>query len=252
MKNMMKKVFALAAVIAVLTTGSASVFAEYDPNRPIDPSAGITATKSAEGAATVTVNGKFLEGAKTYVGESGEVMIPIRVVAEELGFEVGWDSGRITLTNLPVSVMFAIGTDGYTFARTAPIQIGTAPELKEEKTYVPAAFFSEILEADIKTNLGGTSIVYGVTQEEENVLGTAVVKSIEKDEASKAVIVLVEDENNGEIQLNIGEDSEIVKGEEKISAEDLKEGMKLSVEYGDAMTKSLPPQNTPVKIVVAE
>lgn len=61
-----------------------------------------------------------------------------------------------------------------------------------------------------------------------------------------------EDEEKGEVQLNIGEETEIVKGEVKLSAEDLKEGMKLSVEYGEAMTKSLPPQNTPVKIVVAE
>ena len=265
MKKTMKKLFAAAAVIAVLTTSTASVFAEYDPNRPIDPSQGIMATKSAEGTNVVNVNGKKLEGAETYVSESGEVMVPIRAVAEELGFEVGWDAGRVTLTNLPVYVTFAIGVDGYTFAKTAPMQIGKAPELTEEKTYVPATFFSEILQADIKTNLGGTTIVYGEKQDEnkdgenkddgetaQTSAGTAVVKSVEKDEKTGVVYVMVEDEKNGEIQLNIGADTEILKGEEKIAATDLEEGMKLSIEYGAAMTMSLPPQNNPVKITIAE
>ena len=256
MKKMMKKLFAIMAVISVLSAGAAASFADYDPNRPIDPSQPIMATKTAVAANTVTVNDKLLEGAECYVNESGNVMIPIRAVAENLGFEVGWDSGRITLTKLPIYITFAIGEDGYTFAKTAPMAIGQAPELTNEKTYVPAAFFSEILLGEISTEQGSAVISYGEkeeeapAEEEQADSANAVVKSVEKLEELNMTAVLVEDKELGEVQLNIGENTKIMIGDEEGTVADLKEGMKLSVEYGEAMTRSLPPQNTPIKVVV--
>ena len=82
--------------------------------------------------------------------------------------------------------------------------------------------------------------------------GTATVKEVTEDKEHDLTIVTVEDEELGEVVLNIGKDTEIVKGEEKLTAADLTKDMKLSVEYGAAMTMSLPPQNNPVKVTILE
>ncbi|MBQ4516293.1 MAG: hypothetical protein II978_05850, partial [Clostridia bacterium] len=244
----------IAAVIAVCTTASFAAFAEYDPNKEVNPNQ--MATKMVKPVFVVNVNGKLLEGAQTYVNEKDRIMLPIRAIAEELGFTVGWDSGRITLTKGPVYVTFAIGEDGYTFARTAPMQIGQAPELTDEKTYVPSNFFDEILGGEININQNGQiEIKHGEevaseneeSEEEAAVAGLANVISVTEG------VVLVNDEVLGEVQLNIGEETEIILADgEKGSVADIKEGMALTVEYGAAMTMSLPPQNNPVKITVKE
>ncbi len=261
MKNSMKKIIAAVSIIAVCATTSFAAFAEYDPNKEVNPNA--ISTKMVKPVFAVNVNGKLLEGAATYVNENDRIMLPIRAIAEELGFTVGWDAGRITLTKGPVYVTFAIGEDGYTFARTAPMQIGQAPELTDEKTYVPSNFFDEILGGEININQNGQiEIKHGEVASEENeeneeikeeavVAGSADVISVTEGEGF--VAVLVNDEALGEVQLNIGEETEIILADgEKGSVADIKEGMALSVEYGAAMTMSLPPQNNPVKITVVE
>lgn len=249
MKLAMKKLLAAVAIIAVATTSSIGVFAEYDPNKVVDPNA--VSTKMTKPVFAVSVNGNLLETADIYVSEKDEVMIPIRAVAEALGFTVGWDSGRVTLTKSPVYVTFAIGEDSYTFAKTAPMQIGQAPELVNELTYVPDTFFSTILEADITVAQNGEiTINYGEATEEKQE-GKAVVKSVTEDEEYDYTAVLVEDEKLGEVQLNLGEESEIVLADgTKGTPAEIKEGMNLDIEYGEAMTMSIPPQNNPVKVTV--
>ncbi|MBR5156911.1 MAG: copper amine oxidase N-terminal domain-containing protein [Clostridia bacterium] len=257
MKKSMKKIIAAASIIAVCATSSFAAFAEYDPNKEVNPNS--ISTKMIKPIFVVNVNGKLLEGAETYVNENDRIMLPIRAIAEELGFTVGWDSGRITLTKGPVYVTFAIGEDGYTFARTAPMQIGQAPELTDEKTYVPSNFFDEILGGEININQSGQiEIKHGeeaaaeVEEGEEEAVAAGEASVVSVTEEDGFVAVLVNDEALGEVQLNIGEETEITLADgEKGSVADIKEGMALLVEYGAAMTMSLPPQNNPVKITVA-
>lgn len=247
MKQSMKKLLAAVAIIALATTSSIGAFAEYDPNKVVDPN--VASTKAAAPAFTVSVNGNLLANATVYESESDHVMLPIRAVAEELGFTVGWDAGRVTLTKGAVYATFAVGEDGYTFAKTAPMTIGQAPELVNEKTYVPDSFFTEILEAELTISPSGEiAISYGEEEKEE---GKAVVTSIRVDEEFDYTAVLVNDEKLGEVQLNLGDESDIVLANgEKGKPSDLKEGMKLDIEYDEAMTMSLPPQNSPVKVTV--
>lgn len=250
MKQSMKKFFAAIAIIAVTMTASVGAFAEYDPNKTVDPN--VVSTKMVKPIFAVHTNGTLLEGASVYVNGNDKIMIPIRAVAESLGFTVGWDSGRVTLTKGPVYVTFAIGEDGYTFARTAPMQIGQAPELTDEKTYVPSNFFDEILGAEIAINQNGEiSIKHGddTSAEEEKAGASVDVISVTAQEGFTAV--LVADKLLGEVQLNISKESDIVLADgSKGSPSDIKEGMTLTVAYGEAMTMSLPPQNNPVKITV--
>lgn len=247
MKQSMKKLLAAVAIIALATTSSIGAFAEYDPDKVVDPN--VASTKAAAPTFTVSVNGNELANAAVYESETDHVMLPIRAVAENMGFTVGWNAGRVTLTKGAVYATFAVGEDGYTFAKTAPMTIGQAPELVNEKTYVPDSFFTELLDAELTISPSGAiSISYGEEEKEE---GKAVVTSIRVDEEYKYTAVLVNDEKLGEVQLNLGDESNIVLADgSKGKAADLKEGMKLDIEYSEAMTMSLPPQNSPVKVTV--
>ena len=94
----------------------------------------------------IMVNEKELTGAKTYSKPDGTLMLPVRAVSENLGFTVSWDSetNSVVLNN---GISFTIGKDYYTYFRTAPIELGTAPELVDGTTYVPAAFFTRVAKA---------------------------------------------------------------------------------------------------------
>ncbi|MBP3361562.1 MAG: copper amine oxidase N-terminal domain-containing protein [Clostridia bacterium] len=80
-----------------------------------------------------------------------ENMIPLRAVAEGLGFDVQWNDALKSITlNGPYSLR--IGEDSYIKGRMAPITLGQAPVCVPVNgtgvTYVPAAFFTEVLEAE--------------------------------------------------------------------------------------------------------
>ena len=82
--------------------------------------------------------------------ENKHLMLPLRAVAEKLGFKVDWNAERqsITLDNGEVNTIVYIGTDSYYMASStaigmsAPTALGAAPVLKNDVTYVPAEMFN--------------------------------------------------------------------------------------------------------------
>ncbi len=87
--------------------------------------------------------------AYTPVTVDGTQMIPVRDLAEALGFTVGWDGETNTVTVGQAS--FTIDTDSYSFAKAAPRSLGQAPVLitlpgeSSARTYVPVSFFTDVL-----------------------------------------------------------------------------------------------------------
>ena len=94
----------------------------------------------------IAVNGKKLEAVKPILNDGGVVMVPVRAVAEALGYEVGWnqEEQKVTVGEL---LSFRIGEDNYTMDDTSGIQLYAAPLLEEGTTYVPLSFISEFLNA---------------------------------------------------------------------------------------------------------
>lgn len=101
----------------------------------------------------VVINGETFNAGELGLYTKGDrVMIPVRAVAEKLGFTVSWDNDRqgARLDNGEVNTVLYIGTDSYYMASStaigmsAPTALGAAPELVGEKTYAPADIF-EIL-----------------------------------------------------------------------------------------------------------
>ena len=91
----------------------------------------------------IVVEGEVIDAPPAYVNADGRVMVPVRAIAEALGFKVTWDdeTRMVIIGNI---ITFAPGKDYYTYARMAPISLGVAPELKDGRTYVPLSLFTEV------------------------------------------------------------------------------------------------------------
>lgn len=106
------------------------------------------------GTPKITVDGEDIDFSKNnlsqYIFETnGNVMVPLRAVAEKMGFKVDWDGERqaVTVGNNDWETVIYIGKDSYVgvskiaIGMTAPQSYGAAPQLVEDTTFVPAKMF---------------------------------------------------------------------------------------------------------------
>ena len=203
----------------------------------------LATTASATGVSetsTLFVNGNDT-GAKLYV-EENTIMLPLRALCEHLGFEVIWqeEAKRIELVKMPIYITCTPFEDGYTFSRTAPMMLGTAPKLINDRTYVPLNFIDEILKGSYESREDDIYVSYG----EETKLNAVSIIEI------KDNTITVEDEKRGEIVLNVTEET-IFEDEvgNALKFEDITVDSNILVQYDEAMTLSLPAIANAVKIV---
>ena len=90
-------------------------------------------------------------GAVSYDSELKTVLVPVRAVAEALGYEVNWDGDlrAVTVGTEQMGVNFVIGENSYKKSKMTPFVLEAAPVIINDYTYVPVSFFSDVLEADI-------------------------------------------------------------------------------------------------------
>jgi len=101
--------------------------------------------------ADIVINGKVLKDApKPFLNDDGIVMVPLRAIAEafsELGFPttpiVWFDDTKTVQIGMLLSCV--ISKDAYSFARMAPVSLGTPPVIKNDRTYVPIDLFGMML-----------------------------------------------------------------------------------------------------------
>lgn len=97
----------------------------------------------------IKVNGTVLESEKSFV-RNGKIMLPLRTVAEKLGFKVTWNQEDYTceIDDGIVKTLVQIGYDRYYKASskalglTAPMRFGVSPMLINGVTYVPSELFN--------------------------------------------------------------------------------------------------------------
>lgn len=85
-------------------------------------------------------------------GARARVMVPLRAVAEKLGFAVAWDDGVVTVTGPERYAELTVGVDQYFAAPTQEglagaslFSLGCAPILMNDVTYVPVELFDALL-----------------------------------------------------------------------------------------------------------
>lgn len=81
------------------------------------------------------------------------VMVPLRAVAEFLGFQVTWNNGSVLVDNGVIHTNVTIGKDLYIMSTSLegsgrssmPFSLGAAPYLSHGVTYVPVTLFQHLL-----------------------------------------------------------------------------------------------------------
>lgn len=201
-------------------------------------------TVSAFAGTAVTINGKAIENANA-IEENGATYIAVRPIADALGLNVEWngDTKTVVVTNGgPLYITFQIGVNGYTFAKTAPMELSGAPILVNSTTYVPADVFTDLLQYTV-TNENGTVNI--VTEDKEIATGFGTVSEVSDEE------ILFNDEIKGEVRLNKSDNVKVTdENGNSVDINSITVGTKLTVEYSDAETMSLPPLNNPISIIV--
>lgn len=131
------------------------------------------------GIPQITVNGEEVDFSKSnlsqYIFETnGNTMVPLRAVAEKMGFTVGWDGENqaVTVGDDDWEVRVYIGEDLYSgvskqaIGMTVPQSYGAAPQLFEDTTFVPAKMF-ELME--YKYHAVGQFVDFTKAADENNV-----------------------------------------------------------------------------------
>lgn len=93
--------------------------------------------------------------------KSGVILAPLRAVAESIGFELKWNADKQQAEVMKGAQWTAVtvGRDSYAYNKMAPVQLGAAPFINADgSVYVPVAFFSDILKAEVTTADGVMTI----------------------------------------------------------------------------------------------
>ena len=144
----MKKFICTVLACGILTS-AAAVYAD----EPM-----VIAPAPTSSSYSVVIENNTLDlGGETVYEWNKHMMVPLRTVAEKLGFKVNWDGEcqGISLDNGEVNTIVYIGQDNYYMASStaigmsAPTALGVAPALKNGTTYVPADMFNILYCEDV-------------------------------------------------------------------------------------------------------
>jgi hypothetical protein len=144
----MKKFICTVLACGILTS-AAAVYAD----EPM-----VIAPAPTSSSYSVVIENHTLDlGGETVYELNKHMMVPLRTVAEKLGFKVKWDGEcqGISLDNGEVNTIVYIGQDNYYMASStaigmsAPTALGVAPALKNGTTYVPADMFNILYCEDV-------------------------------------------------------------------------------------------------------
>lgn len=109
----------------------------------------------------VKVDGKAVEFGNLKPSHyNGKVMLPLRAVAEAMGFEITWEptTYTATLSNGKIKSDVQMGFDVYSYTSevaigmSQPFSAGAAPKLVEGTMYVPAAYFGMFADMEVNNN----------------------------------------------------------------------------------------------------
>lgn len=146
----MKKTIAAATSLALACAMFTPAFAAQEelPTLISKPPAVISETpEETSGRYTFEINGKD-------VSVDAVIMVPLRAIAEPLGFTVTWSgNGAVTVDSGEMHMTITIGEDSYqaitsiegAVGATAPLSLGAAPYAVDGTTYVPLEMFNVLL-----------------------------------------------------------------------------------------------------------
>lgn len=116
-----------------------------------------------QNAISLYVNNKIVETDTMPISENDRTLVPIRVVSESLGAQVGWDEKDeiVTVTDGSTKIRLAIGNKSIIIikgSKTYIYESDVPARLVNSRTMVPIRAVAEILGADVKWDEGTQSV----------------------------------------------------------------------------------------------
>lgn len=247
MNNILKTSTVLLTLSLALSTGAA--YAQTGSTSVTKNATEISASVNQK-TFKIEVNGSALKETGFQATNGKEPMVPLRSVAEALGFELTWNAPTKSV-DLLKGIRFTTltaGQDIYSINKMIT-KLGTAPELVGSTMYVPASFVSEVIQQNMTVK--GDSIVISNADQEEHMTKTGVITSVYGE--GKYQSVQIQGVGPDGVVLNVGEDTVIEMADgTKLTLDDLHIGMTVKAEHSMVMTMSLPPQTPTYKITVLD
>lgn len=146
----MKKLLTASIALFLLgTTALPALAADPEPTMDISSGPELIAPAPEE---DLTAAGFAVEVDGEQVDVRACVMVPLRAMAEKLGFAVTWDNGVVTVTGTERYIQLTIGENQYFAAPTQEGMTGAslfslscAPYVVDGSTYVPVELFDTLL-----------------------------------------------------------------------------------------------------------
>ena len=184
----------------------------------------------------ISVHGAVLE--KPFINdEKGDVMLPLKPVAEALGYSVKWNSETRTIELMKGARYITVSTleNAYTFSKMAPSPLSKKAVLKNGSSYVPEDFITDMLEA-YGALTDSTYVVESNLSDSINTGGLEIT-AIEKDR-----IIVKQYEGEAHIMFN---DETVIRDyatQKDIKLSDLKVGDILKITHPSIMIMIYPAQ----------
>ena len=151
MKRTMQKSLAILS-LSTMMTGAAYAAT----NETLQEAIVLLTCTSFYNSVSVQVNGGAIPRAVFLLFEP---MLPLRAVTESLGFTLTWNQETLSVDLMKGNVFTTVktGEDRYAINKMLTT-LGTAPELVDNKLYVPASFISKVLHGSVTTEGASVSI----------------------------------------------------------------------------------------------
>ncbi|WP_261808023.1 copper amine oxidase N-terminal domain-containing protein [Paenibacillus sp. N3.4] len=245
----MKKSLVVLALSSMMTTGAAYAAtndAVAVPTNSVLP----VVTQASSQAITIQVNGQSIAEHGYQKPAGKEPMLPLRAVTETLGFDLTWNQETMSVDLKKNNTFTTVktGEDRYVINKMFT-SLGVAPELVDNKLYVPASFVSEVLHGSVAAK--GSAVSIELAEQVKHVQTTGVITSINQsvDYAS----IHIQGVGTEGIVLNVGKDTTYrMLDDTALKLSDLHVGLTVSAEHSEIATLSLPPQTPTYRITVLD
>lgn len=132
-----------------------SIPAQTTPEKIVVLNKDVVESDNGVKAEKIAINSKEIEGKVVYKDDI--IMLPLRSIIEAYNFVVEWNGDDFSVTFGP-GYSLKINENSYILGRMMPIQLEIAPQLIEDKTYVPASYFEKVLGKKVTVENGVVNI----------------------------------------------------------------------------------------------
>ncbi|WP_379156662.1 copper amine oxidase N-terminal domain-containing protein [Paenibacillus sp. sgz5001063] len=244
MNTILKTSTILLTLSLALTSGGVSA-------APSASSANYSAVKATSAAAaifSISLSGTVLSESGYQPSGSKEPLVPLRAVADGLGFTVAWNAQTkaVELNKGNIFTTVKSGEDRYVINKMYTT-LGTAPQTNQGRLYVPASFINKVLRQVITVE--GQQIL--IRPAADSISETGVITSITQ--ADNYQSVHIRGTGTEGIVLNVGKDTQLFRKDgSELAFSDLRIGMTIEAQHSLISTRSLPPQTPAYRITVLD